>query len=98
MVCEGRGHMRNVRWGFLMMRKDEVFSLSSQRLIHYCNKTLIEASEHYEAYYIYVKYSLAASGLALEHAKKKEVPMCVCAFTFHKLCYEFSKNIVGALC
>lgn len=77
MACEGRGHMGNMGWGSLMMRKDEVFSLSSRHFIHYCNKTLIEASEHYEAYYIYVKYSLAASGLALEHAKKKGPDVCL---------------------
>lgn len=62
--------MRNACHGILVMRKDEVFSLSSRHFIHYCNKTLIEASERYEAYYICVKYSLTASGLALEHAKK----------------------------
>lgn len=77
MACEGRGHMRNVRWCILMIRKDEVFRISSRRLIHYCNKTLIEASERYEAYYIYVKYSLVASGLALERAKKKGPDVCL---------------------
>lgn len=82
MACEVREHMKNVRRGVLLMTKDEkVFSISSQHLIHYCNKNLIGASECYEAYYVYIKYSLAASS----HRTCKKVPVCICAFIFNKL-------------